>query len=217
MLFALVPFGKSSISVWPPPSTLACLSSREPFQAGKLHIRPGPIRHIGLGENGIAKTTCCACVTVGTKPLSAGDRPINIAVILQPLECTFEDLLNSDSAVAICQLAGRNLTDMHLTVTKRGWGSVVVETTDSQQFLIVDASAVHEGNLVGDVRRWTRQYGYQFFVKRAGERFSTPRSNVFGLPDGREIEVRSVFTRAGNFTQWGLIGREVLPDGYVRM
>jgi hypothetical protein len=138
-------------------------------------------------------------------------------VILQRLECTVEDLFGSKQAVAICELEGEKLKDMLLTGRSAGWGSVVVETPANEHFLVFSASPAHQGNLVGDIRRWSRQYGYQFFFKRAGERFSAPRPNVFVLPDGREIEIRSVFTRAGNFTHWGLIGHEVMPDGYVRV
>jgi hypothetical protein len=137
-------------------------------------------------------------------------------VILQPIDYNVANLFSSDNTVAICELAADNVKDMLLAVRQRGWGSVVVETTDNDHFLIVTASPLREGNLIGDIRR-CRQHGYRFFFKRAGERFSTPRPNVFVLPGGREIEIRNASTMASNFTHWGLTGQDVMSDGYVRL
>jgi hypothetical protein len=138
-------------------------------------------------------------------------------VILQRLEYSLENLLHSEDAVAICQLEGDKLKNMILDVRDRGWGLIVVEATSGEHFLIFAASAVHQGNLVGDVRRWTRQLGYQFFVKLSAQEFETPRPNVFMLPDHREVKIQNVLTRASNCTHWGLSQRKVLPRGYVRL
>jgi hypothetical protein len=105
---------------------------------------------------------------------------------------------------------------MILTVRER-WGLVVIETPSGEHWLIVAARPVHQGNLVGDIRKWTQQYGYQFYVKRSDEKLSSPRHNSFLLPDGRQIEIRSVLTRASNFTHWGLSKAGTLPAGYVRV
>lgn len=138
-------------------------------------------------------------------------------VILQPFDYNVANLLHSTDAVAICQLEGEKLKDMILDVREQDWGLVVVETTSKNHFIIFAASAVHEGNLVGDVRRWGRELGYEFFLKRSSEELSTPRPNIFVLPDGREIEIRDVFKRSSNFTHWGLGQRKILPRGYIRL
>jgi hypothetical protein len=139
------------------------------------------------------------------------------SMILQPLDYNLPNLLHSDDAVAICQIEGDKLKDMIFAVRDRGWGFVVVESTSGEHFLIFAASTVHQGNLVGDVRRWTRELGYQFFVKLSDQEFPSPRPNVFVLPDGREVEILNVLTRASNFTHWGLSQRTILPNGYVRL
>ena len=138
-------------------------------------------------------------------------------MVLEPLQYDVANLLHSEDAVAVCQLEGEKLKNMLLDVRDRGWGLIVVEALSGEHFLIFPASPVHEGNLLGDVRTWTRQLGYQFFVKLSGEEWTTPERNVFALPDGREIEIRNVLTRAGNFTHSGLSQRNVLPNGYVRL
>jgi hypothetical protein len=61
----------------------------------------------------------------------------------------------------------------------------------------------YHGNLVGDIRKWTREFGYEFLLKRSHKAMSTPRPNGFVLPDGREIQIRNVLTRANNLTHWG--------------
>jgi hypothetical protein len=138
-------------------------------------------------------------------------------MILQPVEYDVANLLHSDNAVAVCQLDGQKLKDMTLTIRDRGWGLVVVEATSGAHWLIFAASPTHQGNLVGDVRRWTRELGYEFFVRLSGEDWPTPKRNTFTLPDGRDIEICNVLTRAGNFTHSGLPMQKVLPDGYVTL
>src|SRR6266404_8312090 len=125
-------------------------------------------------------------------------------MILQPIEFNIANLLHSNDAVAVCQLEGKKLKDMMLNALDRGCGLVVVETPSEETFLIFRTGPAHQGNLVGDVRRWTRQYGYQFFLKLSSEVWTTPRPDVFALPDGREIQIRAVLTMASFFTHWGL-------------
>jgi hypothetical protein len=79
------------------------------------------------------------------------------------------------------------------------------------------ASAVHEGNLIGDVRRWTKEFSYQFNVKLPYQEWPTPTPDVFVLPDGREIEIANVLTSGGNFTHWGCASSRTLPEGCVRL
>lgn len=138
-------------------------------------------------------------------------------VILQRLEYDVAKLLHGTDAVAICQAEGEKLKDMILTGREGGWGLVVIETPSAEHWLMFAAALRHEGNLVGDIREWTRQYGYQFFLKRSDESMPMPRDNTFVLTDGREIEIRSVLTRASNFTHWGLSNARTLPAGYVRL
>jgi hypothetical protein len=139
-------------------------------------------------------------------------------VILRRLhQYAVPSLLRSGDAAAVCHLEGEKLKDMILTVRERGRGLVVVETSPGDHWLIFAASPIHQGNLVGDIRKWTQQYGYQFLIKRSGEELSSPRDNTFALPDGREVEIRSVLTRASNFTHWALSTARTLPAGYVRL
>jgi hypothetical protein len=98
-----------------------------------------------------------------------------------------------------------------------GYGVVVVQTVSGDHYVVAIANATQEGNLVGDIRRWSRGHGYQFLVKRADERISAPKESVLMLPNGRVIEIRNVYTTAGVFTRWGLSRREPLPAGYVRL
>jgi hypothetical protein len=138
-------------------------------------------------------------------------------MILERLGYNVATLLNSDDAVAICELEGEKLKELILDVGERGWGLVVVETPRNEHFLVFAANPVHQGNLVGDVRRWSKERGCNFFVKSSKERIPTPHDDLFILPDGREIQIRAVYTRAGNFTHWGLSKQKVLPDGYLRL
>ncbi len=138
-------------------------------------------------------------------------------MILQRLEYDVANLLHSTNAVAICQAEGEKLKDMILTVRDHGWGLVVIETPSGEHWLIFAASHVHQGNLVGDLRKWTQQFGYEFFLKRSGEELFSPRANSFALSGGREIEIESVLTRASNFTHWGLSNARTVPVGYVRL
>jgi hypothetical protein len=138
-------------------------------------------------------------------------------MILQPIPNQVADVLHSADAVALVQVQGQKLKNMILTVRRAGWGLAVIETTADGHFVMFAASAVHQGNLVGDVRRWTKEFGYEFHLKLPDQEWPTPTPDVFVLPDGREIEIGNVLTIGGNFTQWGLASSRTLPEGLVRL
>jgi len=137
-------------------------------------------------------------------------------MILKRLENNLANVLNSDAAVAICQAGGEDLKNLILLALDAA-GVMVAETVTGDSYAIVTASKLHEGNLVGNVRKWTRQHGYEFFLKRTHERILTIRPNVFVFPNGRELQVMNVWVRASNFTHWGLSQQKTLPRGYVRL
>jgi hypothetical protein len=136
-------------------------------------------------------------------------------MILHPLESNIANLLNSDAAVAICQAEGERLKSLILLVRDAGWG-LVLETASGDHYVIATAHRTQEGNLVGDIRRWNREYGYQFALK-PDEQISAPKENILMLPDGRVVEIRRTFTIALGFTHWALSDRENIPAGYVRL
>ena len=138
-------------------------------------------------------------------------------MILQALDYNVPNLLHSKDAVAICQAEGERLKDLILLVRDAGWRVVVVETVTGDHYVIAAASPVHQGNLIGDTRKWGREHGYQSLLKRAAERISGPEPNVMLLPDGRVVEIRRTFTIASGFTHWALSGREPLSAGYVHL
>ena len=137
-------------------------------------------------------------------------------MVLQPTEYSVATLFASDHAVAICQTHGEPLKHLILLVREAGWGVVVVETVAGEAYLMATAARIHEGNLRGDTRKWSREQGYHFSLKRSGEQISELQEDVFPLPDGSVVEVRHVFAPASNFTHWGLRDQEDIPDGYVR-
>lgn len=126
------------------------------------------------------------------------------------------DLLHSAYGLAVCQLAPEPLKATNCELWNRGHRHLVLEAMDGSYWLLA-ATAIHEGNLTGDARRWTKELGQQFFIKRSNEEFETPMPNSFTLPDGRVIEVRSVLVRPQNFTCWGLSMLTTLPPNYVRI
>jgi hypothetical protein len=134
-------------------------------------------------------------------------------MILTPLKYDLANLFNSDEAVAVCPAEGQRLKNLVLLVRDAGWGVVVVETASGDHYVIARAGRDGERNLLGDTRRWNREHGYRFSVKRADERISTSPEDIMALPDG----VGTVFTRASSFTQWGLSKRQILPESYVRL
>lgn len=127
------------------------------------------------------------------------------------------DLLHGFDGVAVCQLDPEPLKNTICELLNRGHRHLVLEATDGSLWLLVAASITNDGNVVGDARRWTRELGRQFFIKRSNEKFETPSPNSFVLPDGRTIEVRSVLVTPQNFTCWGLSTLKTLPPNYTRI
>jgi hypothetical protein len=138
-------------------------------------------------------------------------------LIWTQLDYNVANLLNSDDAVAVCQTDGERLKNLVALVRHAGWGVVVVETVAGDHYLIASADRTHEGNLVGNIRKWNREHGYTFLLKRSDERISTPEPNFVVLPGGRMVEILSTHTLASGFTHWGLSVRESLPHPYVRL
>jgi hypothetical protein len=134
-------------------------------------------------------------------------------MILTPLKYDLSNLFHSDNAVAICKTEGEGLKGLILLVRDAGYGLIVVETESGDYCAIVRAGRDTEQNLIGDIRKWNREHGYQFYFKRTDERISTSPGDIMALPD----RVGNVFTRASNFTQWGLSKRQILPESYVRL
>ena len=59
-------------------------------------------------------------------------------------------------------------------------------------------TADHRGNLVGDIRRWSRKHGYQFFASTVLKSFQTPNENSFV----RRLEPLRAFGRGHSFTDY---------------
>jgi hypothetical protein len=53
---------------------------------------------------------------------------------------------------------------------------LAIETTAPERFLIVAADGIQEGNSVGLVRRWTRQFDLEFALERSHEEITTPKT-----------------------------------------
>jgi hypothetical protein len=138
-------------------------------------------------------------------------------MILTNLESNIVNLLDSDKTVAICHAEGERLKSIVLLVRGAGYGVVVVEGASGDHFVFAFADASHEGNLIGDVRRWSREHGYQFFLKRSKERMSALKEDILMLPDGGVVEISRTYTIASGLTNWGLSGRETMPAGFVQL
>jgi hypothetical protein len=138
-------------------------------------------------------------------------------MILSHLESNITNLLNSDKSVAICEAEGERLKHLILLVRDGGYGVVVVQTVSGDHYVVATANRNHEGNLAGDTRRWNRECGYHFSLKRADERISASDPNIVVLPDGRIVEIRRTYTTASGFTHWGLSSQQTIPAGYVRL
>jgi hypothetical protein len=138
-------------------------------------------------------------------------------MILQALDFDIPALFNSDKAVAMCQSEGERLTKLISIVRHAGYGVIVVESDSEDHFLVAATTSTHEGTLLGDTRKWTKEHGYRFWIKRAEERISAPGENDFSLPDGRVVEIHNIYTTAGVFTRLGLSLREPLPPQYVNV
>ena len=127
------------------------------------------------------------------------------------------DLLHSGYGLAVCQLDPEPLKNTICELLNRGHRHLVLEDVGGSLWLLIAASAFNDGNVVGDARRWTRELGRQFYIKRSNEAFETPTPNSFMLPYGRSIEVRSVLVRPQKFTCWGLSTLKTLPPNYIRI
>src|ERR1035441_9443718 len=103
-------------------------------------------------------------------------RQVDTCMILQLIGYNIPALLNSNLAAAICQVEdGEPLKSLVMLVRETGWGVVVVQTVSGDHFVVATAHRKHQGNLLGDTRRWTREHGYQFFMKLSDDKFPTPR------------------------------------------
>ena len=138
-------------------------------------------------------------------------------MILTPIESNIANLLDSDKTVAICQAGGERLKSIVLLVRDAGWGVVVVETVSGDHFVFAIADASQEGNLVGDIRKWSREHGYQFFLKRSKERMSALKEDILMLPDGRVVKIHRKYTIASGLTNWGLSRQGTTPAGFIRL
>ena len=101
-------------------------------------------------------------------------------MILTSIEFDLSNLLNSDKAVAVCQAQGEHLKSLVFLIRDAGWGVLAIETASDGYYVIAVADAAHQGNLLGDTRRWRRDHGYQFLFKGADERSSTS-SDIVGV------------------------------------
>ena len=138
-------------------------------------------------------------------------------MILQALDFDIPALFNSNNAVAICQSESEPLTNLISLVRHAGYGVIVVESDSEDHFVIAATTPTQESKLIGDTRKWTREHGYRFWIKRADERISAPGENDFSLPDGRVVEIHNIYTTAGVFTRLGLSLRAALPAQYVQL
>jgi hypothetical protein len=138
-------------------------------------------------------------------------------MILQTFDFDIPALFNSDNAVAICQSESEPLTNLISMVRHARYGVIVVESDSEDHFVFATTDSTHEGTLIGDTRKWTKEHGYRFWIKRPDERISAPGENDFSLPDGRIVEIHHIYTTAGVFTQLGLSLRAALPAQYVQL
>jgi hypothetical protein len=138
-------------------------------------------------------------------------------MILQSLDFDIPALFDSDKAVALCQSESESLTSLISLVRHAGYTVIVVESDSEDHFVIAATNSTHEDKLIADTRRWTKEHGYRFWMKRADERISAPGENDFSLPDGRVVEIHNIYTTAGVFTRLGLSLRAALPAQYVQL
>jgi hypothetical protein len=138
-------------------------------------------------------------------------------MILQALDFDIPALFKSDNAVAICQSESEPLTNLISMMRHAGYGVIVVESDSEDHFVVATTNSTHESKLIGDTRKWTKEHGYRFWIKRADERISAPGENDFSLPDGRVVEIHNIYTTAGFFTRLGLSLRAALPAQYVQL
>jgi hypothetical protein len=138
-------------------------------------------------------------------------------MILAPIEYDLANLLDSDDALAVCEIENEGLKHLVFLICEAGWGVILVETASGDHFVIARADGTQESNLVSDTRRWSEQYACQFVLKRSDQRIFTSREDVFVFPDGREVGIVTTYTVASGFTHWRQTGRETMPTGHVRL
>ena len=115
-------------------------------------------------------------------------------MIVTHIEYNITHVLDSDDAVAICETEGAALKNLALLDCEAGWGLIVVETASGDHLVLARADGTHESNLFADARRWSREYGYQFLLKRSNERISSLRENAFVVAGDRTVEIHSTYT-----------------------
>lgn len=91
-------------------------------------------------------------------------------MILTPIEYDLANLLDSDDALAFCEIENERLKHLVFLVCKEGWGVIVIETASGDHFVIARADGNQESNLVWDTCRWSQQHGFQFVLKRSDQR-----------------------------------------------
>jgi hypothetical protein len=123
-------------------------------------------------------------------------------MILTPIEYDLANLLDSDDALAVCEIENEGLKHLVFLVCEAGWGVIVVETASGDHFVIARADGKQESNLIGDTRRWMHEHWFQFVLKRSDRRISTPRENLFVFPDGREVEIATAYTAYTGFRHY---------------
>ena len=138
-------------------------------------------------------------------------------MLLQTFDYDVAKLLRSDAVVAVCRAEGDRLKRLVLLVQQARYGVVVVETADDDYLVIAIAGRRQQVKLANDIRKWSRDPGYQFVLKRSYERFFMPEPNVIAFPDGREIEILGTHTIASVFTHRVHLGRKALPAGYLQL
>ena len=68
-------------------------------------------------------------------------------MILTHIEYDLANLLDSDDAIAICEIGGHGLKALAFLVCEAGWGLVVVETVSGDHVVLARADGTHESNL----------------------------------------------------------------------
>jgi hypothetical protein len=138
-------------------------------------------------------------------------------MFLHRLQYPLSNLLHSQDPVALLQLDPDPLKATICELYNRGLRHLVLEDQDGSLWLVATADVIRQGNLIGDARRWSRELGRPFYLKRSDEQWETPTPNSFVLPDGKVIEVRSILARPGNNTCWGLSTLKTLPSNYIEI
>jgi hypothetical protein len=142
--------------------------------------------HEGASDTGISGAVLvCAEPEYGRRQPRSTALRRTVDVLHRFTYCPLSHLLRSIYGVAVCQLDPEPLKSIIVERWNRGHRYLVPEASDGSVWLLVAASALNDGNVVGDARRWTREPGRPFFIKRSNEAFEMPAPDSFVLPDGR--------------------------------